>query len=180
MLTISFSQIKKSREPLTEIETELEIRPEFLKRAKELLLDAKNIQVKCQFFYQEPFVTGNFQVSADVVAPSSRSLSPVELQLDFSFVENYLDRNPTAEELEENDTIMPIENDMIDLQTAIEDNLLLNLPTTILTDEEAKDDIYPHGQDWEVISEADYSERQSHKVNPEFEKLKKLFPQENE
>jgi len=75
MLTINFSQIKKSKEPLTEITTKLETRPEFFARAKELLLDAKNIQVKGQMFYQEPFVTGNFQVEADVVAPSSRSFS---------------------------------------------------------------------------------------------------------
>ena len=48
MLTINFSQIKKSKEPLTEISTELETRPEFFERAKELLLDANNIQDKGQ------------------------------------------------------------------------------------------------------------------------------------
>lgn len=86
MLTINFSQIKKSKEPLTEISTELETRPEFFERAKELLLDANNIQVKGQMFYQEPFVTGNFQVEADIVAPSSRSLAPVPMHLSFSLL----------------------------------------------------------------------------------------------
>jgi len=41
---------------------------------------------------------GNFQVEADVVAPSSRSLAPVPMHLNFSFTENYLDREPTNEE----------------------------------------------------------------------------------
>ncbi|EEU21092.1 YceD family protein [Lactobacillus mulieris] len=180
MLTINFSQIKKSKEPLTEITTKLETRPEFFARAKELLLDAKNIQVKGQMFYQEPFVTGNFQVEADVVAPSSRSLAPVPMHLNFSFTENYLDREPTNEEKEEVDMIVPIDKDTIDLQTAIEDNLLLSLPTTILTKDEEENNEFPQGTGWEVVSEESLEKQNEEKINPAFAKLKDLFPDSDE
>lgn len=152
MLELSFSRIQNSKEPLTHIERDLEMRPEFFKRSKDLLIDAKNVKVSGDLFYQEPFVTGSFHVAADLVVPSSRSLKPVNYHEDFTFTENYLDRKPTKEELEENDTIVQVENDQIDLQTAVEDNILLHIPTTILTPEEKEKNIFPEGQGWEVVS----------------------------
>ncbi len=156
MLELSFSRIQNSKEPLTHIERDLEMRPEFFKRSKDLLIDAKNVKVSGDLFYQEPFVTGSFHVTADLVVP-------------------YLDRKPTKEELEENDTIVQVENDQIDLQTAVEDNILLHIPTTILTPEEKEKNIFPEGQGWEVVSEASFEEGKKNQVNPAFAKLKVLL-----
>ncbi|WP_297953302.1 YceD family protein [uncultured Lactobacillus sp.] len=175
MLELSFSRIQNSKEPLTHIEREVEMRPEFFKRSKDLLIDAKNVKVIGDLFYQEPFVTGSFHVTADLVVPSSRSLKPVDYHEDFTFIENYLDRKPTKEELEENDTIVQVEDDQIDLQTAIEDNILLHIPTTILTPEEKEKNIFPEGQGWEVVSEASFEEGKKNQVNPAFAKLKVLL-----
>lgn len=175
MLNYSYSQIKNSRNPLTHIESDVELRPEFFERSKELLNDAKNVHVSGDLFYQEPFVTGNFTVEADVEAPSTRSLKPVKLHQKFNFTENYSDVKPTQEQLEEEDTIIKVEKDMIDLQTAVEDNLLLSLPSVILTDDEKENGDFPEGQNWKVISEQEYQENQSNKENPAFAKLKDLF-----
>lgn len=180
MLELSFSRIQNSREPLTHIEREVEMRPEFFKRSKDLLIDAKNVKVIGDLFYQEPFVTGSFHVTADLVVPSSRSLKPVDYHEDFTFTENYLDRKPTKEELEENDTIVQVEDDQIDLQTAIEDNILLHIPTTILTPEEKEKNIFPEGQGWEVVSEASFEEGKKNQVNPAFAKLKVLLDNKND
>ncbi|MCT7880756.1 MAG: DUF177 domain-containing protein, partial [Lactobacillus crispatus] len=92
-----------------------------------------------------------------------------------TFTENYLDRKPTKEELEENDTIVQVENDQIDLQTAVEDNILLHIPTTILTPEEKEKNIFPEGQGWEVVSETSFEEGKKNQVNPAFAKLKVLL-----
>lgn len=175
MLEISFSKIQNAAEPLTHIERDVEMRPEFFKRSKDLLIDAKNVHVSGDLFFQEPFVTGNFHVTADLVVPSSRSLNPVDYHEDFTFTENYIDHKPTKEELEDNDTIVQVEDDVIDLQTAVEDNMLLNIPTTILTPEEKEKNIYPEGKDWEVISESAFEEGKKNQVNPAFAKLKVLL-----
>ena len=106
MLELSFSRIQNSKEPLTHIERDLEMRPEFFKRSKDLLSDAKNVKVSGDLFYQEPFVTGSFHVTADLVVPSSRSLKPVDYHEDFTFTENYIDRKPTKEELEEKEIVL--------------------------------------------------------------------------
>lgn len=159
MLTINFSKVRNSVEPLTHVERELEVRPEFLRRSKKLLYKVANIHVSGDLFYDEPYVTGNFKVTADLKVPSSRSLKPVDYHEDFKFTENYATAEPSKEELEENtDPIVVAQDDLIDLQTAVEDNVLLNIPTTILTPEEKKNHLYPEGKDWEVVSERAFDE----------------------
>mgnify|MGYP000131594233 FL=1 len=115
-----------------------------------------------------------------MVVPSSRSLKPVDYHEDFTFTENYIDRKPTKVELEDNDTIVQVENDMIDLQTAVEDNILLHIPVTILTPEEKEKDVYPEGNGWEVVSQATFDEGKKNQINPAFAKLKNLFDDKKE
>lgn len=179
MLKYSFSQIKNDRSPLVEVDEDVELRPEFFERSKNLIIDAKNVHVKGQFFYDEPFVTGNFTVTADVVAPSTRSLAPVSMHQDFNFTENYSEVKPTPEQLEDEETIIQVKDDQIDLQTAIEDNLLLSLPSVVLTKDEDKKEIYPEGQGWKVVSETEHENEAKEKVNPAFASLKHLFDDEN-
>lgn len=176
MLSVNFSKVKTSSAPLTHIDRNLELRPEFLQRSKKLLYDAQDIHVTGDLFYDEPYVTGNFEVTADLTVPSSRSLKPVKYHEEFKFTENYTIDKPTKEELDDNpDPVVKVEDDIIDLQTAVEDNVLLNIPTTILTPEEKKDHIFPEGKDWEVISEKDFDEGKKNQINPAFAKLKVLL-----
>lgn len=178
MLNFSYSQIKNSRNPLTHVDEDVELSKDFFDRSKELLEDAKNVHVSGDFFYDEPFVTGNFTVEADVIAPSTRSLKPVKLHQEFNFTENYSEVEPTQEQLDEEETIVTVKDDKIDLQKAVEDNLLLSLPSVILTPQEKSEGDFPEGEGWKVISQAAYQEEQSNKENPAFAKLKDLFKDE--
>ena len=174
MLELSFFQIKNSREPLTQISADLTFADGFYQRAKDLVYEVKSAHVEGQLFYDEPFVTGNFQVEANLLVPSSRSLEAVPLKQKFSFVENYSDHEPTQEE-KELLMIIPLDDDRIDVQTAVEDNILLNIPSTVLTKEEAEEDLYPEGQGWEVMSEQDFAGQKKDQVNPAFAHLQGLL-----
>lgn len=174
MLELSFFQIKNSREPLTQISADLTFADGFYQRAKDLVYEVKSAHVEGQLFYDEPFVTGNFQVEANLLVPSSRSLEAVPLKQKFSFVENYSDHEPTQEE-KELLMIIPLDDDRIDVQTAVEDNMLLNIPSTVLTKEEAEEDLYPEGQGWEVMSEQDFAGQKKDQVNPAFARLQGLL-----
>lgn len=175
MLTVSFSQVKYNQDPLKKIDEDVELRPEFFERGKDLVIEVNNVHAKGQLFYQEPYVIGDFDVEADVVAPSSRSLKPVKLHEKFHFTENYSLKEPTQQELDDNGgMIVKVKNDEIDLQTAIEDNILLHIPTTLLTDDESKGE-FPEGQGWNVISQDKYEEMQDKKINPAFASLKSLL-----
>ncbi len=175
MLELSFFQIKNSREPLTQISADLTFADGFYQRAKNLVYEVKSAHVEGQLFYDEPFVTGNFQVEADLLVPSSRSLEAVPLKQKFSFVENYSDHEPTQKEKELGLMIIPLDDDRIDVQTAVEDNMLLNIPSTVLTKEEAEEDLYPEGQGWEVMSEQDFAGQKKDQVNPAFAQLQGLL-----
>ncbi|WEV50553.1 DUF177 domain-containing protein [Lactobacillus sp. ESL0731] len=180
MFTISFSQVESSKAPLTHIEREVAMRPEFLERSQKLLYKVENVRLDGDAFYNEPYVTCDLHVTADLVVPSSRSLEPVTYHEDFRFSENYSEDAVSKEELEASETpIVQVEDDQIDLQTAIEDNLLLHIPTTILTPEEEDQDIYPEGNGWAVISEAEFDEGKKNQVNPAFAKLKELLDQKD-
>lgn len=180
MLSLNFSQIVKSPAPLIHLEQNVEMRSEFLKRSQKLLYQIDNVKLDGNLFYNEPYVTGEFTVTADLIVPSSRSLAPVKLHEQFQFCENYTQKDVSKEELDETKIpIVKVENDLIDLQTAIEDNILLHIPTTILTKQEKEKEIYPHGNGWSVVSEEEYKRNKSKQVNPAFAKLKDLFKQED-
>lgn len=180
MLTLNFAQIKNSKEPLTHIECEVQPEKEFLKRSQNLVYQVKNIKLSGAVFYNQPYVTGDFHVVAQLVVPSSRSLEPVDFQEDFHFSENYTDTDVAKEESAESEIpIVKVENEIIDLQKAIEDNILLHIPTTILTKKEEQENLYPRGKGWSVISEDDFVKEQKEQVNPAFAKLKDLFTENN-
>lgn len=180
MFTINFSQVKNSKEPITSVKQEVQVRSEFLERSKNLVYEVKNVIVTGQLFYNSPYVTGDFRVKTKLVVPSSRSLAPVDFKQDFHFSENYTEDNVSKEKLDESEIpIVKVDDDKIDLQTAIEDNILLNIPITILTPEEEKEDIYPEGEGWSVISEETFDKSKQDRVNPAFAKLKTLFDENN-
>lgn len=124
-------------------------------------------------------------VTGEITLPSTRSLAPVGLPLNLQIEELYVlpADQPSQDELEQMDqTVITIENDLLDLETAIEDHIILNIPTQIFTQDELDHQTMPTGEGWSVISEDEFSslaEEQAEQPNPEFEKLKDLFKDEN-
>lgn len=98
MLTYSFLNIENSKEPLVYVDQDVKFEADFFDRAKDFILDIKNVHIKGQFFYQDPFVTGNFEVEYDVIVPSTRSLKPVSIKNSFTFTENYAEVLPSEDE----------------------------------------------------------------------------------
>lgn len=181
MLKLNYSQIKYSNEPVTHIECDLQVADDFIKRSHGLVYQVDSVLLTGDLFYNQPFVTGNFHVQADLIVPSSRSLNPVKLKEDFHFSENYTDVEIVKEEIDESAIpIVKVDHEVIDLQKAVEDNILLNIPTTILTTKEQEQGVYPEGNGWRVISEKDFNKKKDNQINPAFAKLKDLFKENNE
>lgn len=121
MLKISFNQLADKNSQLTELDELATFGQEFYDRAGDLIIEVKKAVVTGQLVYDKPFVLAQLRVEADIVVPSSRSLAPVELHQDFKFLEGYTKEVPSEEDQEAIDTIIEIEGDTIDLQTAVED-----------------------------------------------------------
>lgn len=175
MLIYDFAQLRAKKDAPTKIDRDVAVTATFLKRSQGLLLSAEYVHVSGYFVNDCDYVTGNFQVQADVVAPSTRSLQPVKLHQSFSFTESYTDEQKTAAELAEEPELMPIADGQINLQEAVEDNLLLSLPSQILTPAEQAGSSFPKGQGWQVVSQERAQADKQNKVNPAFAKLKSLL-----
>jgi len=118
--------------------------------------------------------------------PSTRSLLPVELPVDIRINEAYnIDDVATddLENLEDSNVIITIddENPTINVYESIIDNILLSIPSKVLTKKEEQDNIMPSGKNWEVLSEDEFKkQKEEEHVNPEFAKLKDLFKNNSE
>lgn len=177
MLKYSFNQLASKSSQITDVDEDVKFDNNFFIRAQDLLIDVKSAHVNGTLAYDAPYVFAQLHVTANVVAPSTRSLKKVDVPIDFKFTEAYTKDHPTEEDFESLGTIIEITSDEIDLQTAVEDNILLNMPIQILTDEEKEHDVMPSGQDWQVISENDYQKSLDDKKveNSPFSKLQNMF-----
>ncbi|WP_125704587.1 YceD family protein [Lacticaseibacillus daqingensis] len=167
--------MKHRSEPLHLKET-LDLKADLMQRDPEIL-DVSPIAVDGYVSFDD----GDFLVSATLggklVIPSTRSLTPVDWPLDFTFSEVYVSPTTDKEKYEEGQLLIDLDGDEIDLVAAIADHILLSIPMQVLTPQEAQDGDMPTGDDWAVMGEETYeAQRKAEGGNNAFAKLKDLFP----
>lgn len=113
-------------------------------------------------------------LAGQMTIPSTRSLTPVDWPLNFSFSEVYAAPN-TDTEYDEGQLVLELPEEELDLQAAVADHILLSIPMQVLTPEEEAGAPMPSGQDWSVISEATEAAEKAETPNPAFAKLKQLL-----
>ncbi|KRM21127.1 DUF177 domain-containing protein [Latilactobacillus graminis] len=157
---------------------------ESLQKREADILNATPFVVDGELTVDQRAVIARVHVVGALTVPSTRSLEPVDLPMDFEFTEIYVD--PEDEQLNrftDEDILFPFEGEALELQVAIEDHILLHIPSHILTPEEEHDDVMPAGQSWTVISEEAYAKQQADEEitpNPEFAKLKQLLEDQSD
>lgn len=105
-------------------------------------------------------------VTGQITVPSSRSLEPVLLDVDLTIDELYIDNEKHLEDFEETEAVFVLENDTLNVDEAILDNIVANLPLQILTANELENDVLPSGQDWHVISEETFENEKKQAPKP--------------
>ena len=92
----------------------------------------------------------------------------------------YPEYDQKADEFEE--TTIVLEHDYIDLEEAVIDSLILNLPMRVVGEDELSTEL-PSGNDWSVVTEEDYQQQQkkeqAEQVDPRFASLKALLNEDN-
>ncbi|MCH4058177.1 MAG: DUF177 domain-containing protein [Lactobacillaceae bacterium] len=185
-LVFPVEQLQKSNRQAIKINTTLNLLTALQQRASGIL-DASEFTITGTLGSGDLGWRSRLHVVGTLVVPSTRSLLPVELPLDLAIDEQYVltDPEPRDDEDDEvggDDLLIVIENNQVDLLAAVEDHILLAIPTQIFTPEELAQDEMPAGQGWEVISEQTYAANaaeQEEQPNPEFAKLKALLPDDS-
>ena len=176
----SIQELNKFKDTGLTIDTTLDLKDSLLKRDQDIL-DVSPVHVKGHLTVnpREYIVVG--EVKCQVTVPSTRTLVPTTIDLNFTFDEIYMTKEQFENRIasDDDDFIMVLDKDYIDLDSIVEDYILLNIPLQVLTSDEMTSDEMPKGNDWEVISEAEYEQRQAAKsetqINPELAKLQQLF-----
>ncbi|KRL03214.1 hypothetical protein FC81_GL000216 [Liquorilactobacillus capillatus DSM 19910] len=146
-----------------------------IKARDEDILAISPAHVKGIFSQDTLGLLGYLRVAVTVTVPSTRSLVPVEVPLKFDISEYYVSHHDNnIERFDENDVVIILENDVIDLNQILEDNILLQIPTKVLTTEERQQAADLKGNDWNLIEE-DHKAKNSNDVDPRMAKLKDFF-----
>jgi len=148
------NQLQKYRQNALKIDTTLDLETLAKERFPTTVLALSNLHVIGSICYDEnEDILLKAKVTGQITVPSSRSLAPVIREIDLNFDERYIENDKRLVDFEETDPVFVLENDTLNVDEAILDNVIAELPLQILTPEEVESDQLPSGKDWHVISE---------------------------
>lgn len=180
MVQFHIYDIQKNPEGIS-FEHQLDLKAELMERNQEIL-DVTPIIANGLVRYEAGLYFLEYQLSYDITMASSRSLKPVQWSESYPVTELFVtdEENLKDKELLEADMALGIEGEIIVLEESVADNILLNLPIKVLTPEEVAGDDLPSGENWTVMTEADFeAESQKKKEeNSPFAQLQGLFDEE--
>lgn len=169
-------------EPL-HIQSTFDLNASLTKLFPDIILGVAPVKVDGYVTYDDGDATISANVKTTLTVPSSRSLTPVQLPLDFDFSETYIDDRSHFSRYEDDEVVFLLQDrELIDFDTALAENIVEQVPLRVLSADEKAGKPMPNGKGWSVISEDDYEaeKRQNQKVDPRLAKLQKLFPDQDE
>ena len=177
----SLHQLAELDQPLV-IKRTLDLAADLRARDRQAILSASPMKVAAVISYRFGQAQINCRVAIHLVVPSSRSLVPVKLPLKFRYREIYVANQTALKRYEQQhphgDTVLtPDTNGQIDFEKSLIDNVILQIPSRVLSEREKREHLMPKGKGWAVISEDDYhhSKANQSKVDPRLAKLKNYF-----
>ncbi|SDQ63331.1 uncharacterized protein SAMN05216232_2871 [Virgibacillus subterraneus] len=122
-------------------------------------------------FDQGNEIVFSFTISGKMILPCARTLVDVPYPFEIKATEIFSESTYYDGE-ESEDEIHPIDGEVLDLTPYIKENILLEVPYRVFSDdEEAKRHTPVKGNDWEFISE----EKTEKKIDPRLKKLESLL-----
>ncbi|HLQ41119.1 MAG TPA: YceD family protein [Tetragenococcus sp.] len=158
----SLMELRKYQDSPLYFDQTLELEAELLQRNNQILA-AGPVTVSGWVNVEDNDYLLHYTLDVVLTLPSSRSLTAVDLPMHFSVDEVFMtqqqfeqrDENIAAEE------VLILTTQTLDLNDSVVDNILLEIPMQILTDEEKKSGDFPSGDGWEVISEEEYHKQKA-------------------
>ncbi|XJS11367.1 YceD family protein [Aerococcaceae bacterium WGS1372] len=175
-------QIRDHVDDIVQFEESLDIKEALMERDASII-DVDTVSINGYFVPSNDEIILHGQIKASLVVPSSRSLEPVSLQLEIPIKERYVyeEYDGNIEDYEE--TTIILEHDYIDLDTAVADVIVLNIPIQVIKPEEQESEL-PSGNHWRVVTEEEYEQQQakekSETVDSRFAALKTLLNNNDE
>lgn len=173
------NELRQFKDEPLQFEEVLDLEKDLKERRKDLIAITP-VKVRGTFVVDSRGVVGSFNVKTELTLPSTRSFVPVTIPLDFDFSEYYVSQHQTnLSQFDDLDVVITLEDDILSLDKVVEDNILLQIPIQILSDDEknAKLEKMPQGENWNVLTEQQLEENahKKEKIDPRMAKLKDFF-----
>ncbi|MRH42151.1 hypothetical protein GH741_05605 [Aquibacillus halophilus] len=133
------------------------------------------VQVKGNATMQGNEITFHFSIDGTMILPCARTLVDVKYPFQVDVIEVF-STSPYYKEEDESE-IHPVSGEMLDLTPYIKENVLLEVPFRVFSDDkEVQENALTEGEGWELLSEKPTEQ----KVDPRLQKLQSLLDDNNE
>ena len=179
-MKLYFNELKdySSNRPL-EINEKINVEQQLLQRFPDQVLSASEFTISGDVFTDKGDVVTSLHVTGTLTVPSTRSLKPVELPMDFRLDEIYVNSKAAEKRYDDEEAVFMVDEDgKIDIDNAVVENIILQIPMIVLSsDEIAGNEQMPKGNDWEVLSSEEFQKRQedTKTVDPRLSELSHFF-----
>ena len=159
------TQLIQTSEKGFDFEENLEFTPESFEHL-DRLRNLHNVAVTGRGTYDvtEERLTVDLEVSGEMVLPCAITLEDVVVPFDLDATEIF-SFHPV-----EDDEVHVCRKDWIDLNPVIFQLILAEVPLKVVKE----DAVYPSGDGWEILSEAEYQRRKGNEIDPRLAKLKEF------
>lgn len=174
---LQVSELKKRQEP-KHFAVNLEI-GSILKDRNPEIIDIKDVLAEGTVVYEQGLFILDYSLDYTIILPSSRSMKEVSLTEHKLIQELFIEESEVSnkKDLVEENLVLVLNEPVINLEESVIDNILLNIPLQVLTEDEKSSEDFPTGQNWEVLTEEQYLQLkadQKKETNP-FASLQGLF-----
>ncbi len=176
----SLVELEKYQETPLQFSETLDLKRELMNRDKQIL-DLSSVKVEGMVVVEDTDYILHYTVETTITLPSSRSLEPVELPMNFSVDEVFMtpEQYERLDESAQTEDILILEKQQLDLNDSVMDNILLRIPLQVFTEDEKQLGTMPSGEDWAVISEDEYNQQKETEkeetVDPRMKNLSSLL-----
>lgn len=140
----------------------LQIKKQVIDRGSSII-DVSPVHVKGYVLSVGYDIVLHADVEVEVVVPSTRTLEPVALQLHYPIKERYVTHDPMDPLSDYEETLILLEHDYIDLEPAVIDSILLNIPVKVIGTSQTEQSL-PKGNDWQVITEEEFIQQREEEI----------------
>lgn len=131
-------------------------------------IDKVNVEGVC--IIEKKDIIFDLTIKGDLILPCARTLVDVPYKLNIHATEVFTTSQQYTEEDEENE-IHQITGEVIDLTPYIKENIVLNIPYRVFSDEKMID----KGEGWSYYVEDEHQEVNEEKIDPRLKKLQLLL-----
>ncbi|GEL75983.1 YceD family protein [Tenuibacillus multivorans] len=155
-----------------------------LERMDNDIREITDVKVKGEVTVKGDTLIFRYTIKGKMTLPCARTLVDVP----YEFSTQAIDQFTTVEyEVREDEDIQYIDQEVLDLLPYIKENILLEVPLRVYSDEATMDNIISEGTGWDLLQEEDHEqlkakneEEEKEKVDPRLSSLKNYFDDKND